>query len=49
VNGFEKKIPALFTKALIDPNSRLAVSINLVAVAGSAIFPSTSASLSDQC
>jgi hypothetical protein len=40
-------MPALFTSASIEPNLLVATSTIFCAVANSAMFPSTSASLSD--
>jgi hypothetical protein len=47
IKAFEKKIPALLTKASIDPNLFVARSMIVSAVRASAMFPSTKANLSD--
>jgi hypothetical protein len=45
--GLVKKIPALLTRASIEPNRASAVSTTALAVSGSAMSPSTQAKRSD--
>jgi len=47
MKGLVKKIPALLTRASIEPNRASAVSTTALAVSGSAMSPSTRTSRSD--
>ena len=49
VNGFTKKIPALFTRASTEPNRCTAVPTIISAVEARPMSPSTRASLSELC
>jgi hypothetical protein len=49
VKGFEKKMPALFTRASTEPKRFTAVPTIISAVAASPMSPSTRASLSERC